>query len=131
MEDFLRRFSISSVRPLLTASLFALVFLTGCKKPKVVAPAPAPTPHVYQLGEPRPIVLNDLSKAPSAQNKAARALPQLNRIAEAEARAAQDREDRARVVAQLQRNAEESKIKREAAEKEDRNRWEIESAQRK
>lgn len=133
MESFIRRFPLSSVRALMAVSLLAILSLTGCKKPKMVAPAPAPapTPHVYQLGEPRPITLNDLSKTSTAHNSAVHAHPQINRAAEAEARAAQDREERARVVAQLQRQAEESKLKREAAENEARARWEIESSQRK
>jgi hypothetical protein len=42
--------------------ILGLATFTGCGKSKPVAqqprPTPEPTPYIYKLGEPRPIVLN-------------------------------------------------------------------------
>lgn len=97
----------------LTFAFVGMVALSGCNKPEKVVekvivvekqiPAPAPiataTPHVYQLGEPRPIVLNDPNTPRSNNSSYLRELDATKKQDEA------DRKEKERMVANLQRDA--------------------------
>jgi hypothetical protein len=105
----------------------AFASLGACKKQSEVkaplTPAPTQTPHVYKLGEPRPIVLNDLNAPvdPNDPNYLRRAEEARRRIT-TPAPEAGDAEHKQN-IARLQSEADRSKQDQQNKEASQRNRW--------
>ncbi len=105
----------------------AFASLGACKKQPEVkgppTPAPTQTPHVYKLGEPKPIVLNDLNAPvdPKDPNYLRRAEEARRRMA-TPAPEAGDAEHKQN-IARLQSEADRSKRDQQNKEAAQRNRW--------
>lgn len=110
----------------LLLALATVTILTGCTKKKVVvepkvvekivyvpaptppptaAPAPTATPHIYKLGEPRPIVLNGEVKADEKASKA----NYIKQLEEKAQLAENDKRERQATIARLQADADAGK----------------------